>query len=296
MKRELDFTSKRKVFLIISVVLIIVSVITMVTKGFNFGVDFAGGTDFVFSSKQELTVAELREKLVSADGVFENARISKMSDLKLEGNEAVSSFSVIVQGEDIFNAAQREELKVALPELKIESFNTVSGFAAEELKEKSMWIAIIALAIILIYITIRFKFSFGLGAIIALAHDAIITLGLYSIFSIPFDVSVVAAILTLLGYSLNDTIVVYDRIRENMKRFRKDSMEKTINSSINQVLSRTINTSLTTFVVVFTMLLFGGAGLQPFAFGMTVGVVVGTYSSIYIASPILIGMFDRNKK
>jgi preprotein translocase subunit SecF len=293
MRREIDFTSKRKMFLIISAVLIIVSVISMFTKGFNFGVDFAGGTDIVFSSKEELTVAEIREKLTAVDEDFQLARISKMSGIQSD-EEIASSFSVIVQ--DFFDADQKEAFINNLSDLKVQSFNAVSGFAAEELKEKSTWIAIIALSIILIYITIRFKFSFGLGAILALAHDAIITLGLYSLFSIPFDVSVIAAILTLLGYSLNDTIVVYDRIRENMKRFRKNDIEKTINDSINQVLGRTINTSLTTFIVVFTMLLFGGSGLQPFAFGMTVGVIVGTYSSIYIASPILIGMLGRKKR
>ena len=293
MRREIDFTSKRKMFLIISAVLIIVSIISIFTRGFNFGVDFAGGTDIVFSSKEDLSVSEIREMLTAVDEDFEMARISKMSDIRTD-EESVSSFSVIVQ--DFFDADQKEAFIENLSGLKVQSFNAVSGFAAEELKEKSTWIAIIALAIILIYITVRFKFSFGIGAILALAHDAIITLGLYSIFSIPFDVSVIAAILTLLGYSLNDTIVVYDRIRENMKRFRKEGIEKTINNSINQVLGRTINTSLTTFIVVFTMLIFGGSGLQPFAFGMTVGVIVGTYSSIYIASPLLIGMLSKKKK
>ncbi len=292
MKKTIDFTGKRKMFIIVSTVLIVVAAVSMLTKGFNFGVDFGGGTDIIFSSKEELTVAQIREKLTAADEIFEMARISKMDDIQADDG-VNSSFSVIVQ--EFFKGEQKDQLIENLSGLKVESFNTVSGYAANELKEKSVWIAIIALSIILIYITVRFKFSFGLGAIIALAHDAVITLGLYSLFSIPFDVSVIAAILTLLGYSLNDTIVVYDRIRENMKRFRKDDVELTINNSINQVLGRTINTSLTTFVVVFTMLLFGGSGLQPFAFGMTVGVVVGTYSSIYIASPILIGMLKKKR-
>jgi len=292
MKKNIDFTGKRKMFVIISTILIVVAAVSILTKGFNFGVDFAGGTDIIFSSKEDITVSQIREKLTAVDESFEMARISKMDDIQAD-DEVKSSFSVIVQ--EFFKGEQKDKLIENLSELKVQSFNTVSGYAANELKEKSIWIAIIALSIILIYITVRFKFSFGIGAIVALAHDAVITLGLYSLFSIPFDVSVIAAILTLLGYSLNDTIVVYDRIRENMKRFRKDGVELTINNSINQVLGRTINTSLTTFVVVFTMLLFGGSGLQPFAFGMSVGVVVGTYSSIFIASPILIGMLKKRR-
>ncbi len=292
MKKNIDFTGKRKMFVIISTILIVVAAVSILTKGFNFGVDFAGGTDIIFSSKEDITVSQIREKLTAVDESFEMARISKMDDIQAD-DEVKSSFSVIVQ--EFFKGEQKDKLIENLSELKVQSFNTVSGYAANELKEKSIWIAIIALSIILIYITVRFKFSFGIGAIVALAHDAVITLGLYSLFSIPFDVSVIAAILTLLGYSLNDTIVVYDRIRENMKRFRKDGVELTINNSINQVLGRTINTSLTTFVVVFTMLLFGGSGLQPFAFGMSVGVVVGTYSSLFIASPILIGMLKKRR-
>lgn len=293
-RREIDFTSKRKMFIIISVILVLVSLISIFTRGFNFGVDFSGGTDLVFSSTEDLTVAELREKLADIDAEFGMAKISRLNDI--QSDESIkSNFSVTVQ--EFYKSDDKDALLERLPDgLKVESFDSVSGFAADELRSKSIWIAIIALGIILVYITFRFKFSFGVGAIIALAHDAIITLGLYSLFNIPFDVSVVAAVLTLLGYSLNDTIVVYDRIRENLKKSRKNTMEKTINDSINQVLSRTINTSLTTFIVVFTMLLFGGAGLRPFAFGMTVGVIVGTYSSIFIASPILIGMFDRKKK
>ncbi len=292
MKRTIDFTSKRKMFIIISLVLIAVSLISMLTKGFNFGVDFAGGTDIIFTSDEEMTVAEIREQLAGYDEAFERAKIAKLNPLSTGVTDG-SRFSVLVN--EFYEGDEKEKLIGQIEGLTIDSFSTVSGFAASELRSKSAWIAIIALAIILVYITVRFKFSFGIGALTALAHDAIITLGLYSLFSIPFDVSVIAAILTLLGYSLNDTIVVYDRIRENLKRFRNDDVEKNINDSINQVLTRTINTSLTTFIVVFTMLLFGGTGLKPFAFGMTVGVVVGTYSSIYIASPILIGMLKKRK-
>jgi len=292
-KKYIDFTGKRKLFLAISAILIIVSIISILAKGFSFGVDFAGGTEIAFLSNKDLSVAELRDELKTVDPSFETAKIVKLTNT-VGQNENEFRYSVTTT--EFYAAAQKEALIENLPDLKIESFSTVSGFAASELQGKSWWIAIFAIIIILAYIILRFKYvGFGLGAIAALVHDCIITLGLFSLFGIAFDVSVVAAILTLIGYSLNDTIVVYDRIRENMKKNHSLAIDKVINNSINEVLTRTINTSLTTFIVVGTMLFFGGAGLKPFAFALTVGVIVGTYSSIYIASPILIGFIKRRR-
>ncbi|HPE68192.1 MAG TPA: protein translocase subunit SecF [Thermotogota bacterium] len=290
--KMIDFTGKRKIFLIISAVLLAVSILSILIRGFNMGVDFAGGTEIIFQSETDFSVAEIRERLTAIDPLYETARIIKMRPMT--GQEIQTNrYSVTVA--EFLADTEKTSLSEALEQLKLESFSTVSGFAANELRAKSWWIAILAVAIILVYITIRFQFVFGVGAVLALVHDAVITLGLYSLFGISFDVSVIAAVLTLLGYSLNDTIVVYDRIRENRKVFRNKSIEWTVNQSINQTLTRTINTSLTTFIVVCTLLLFGGVGLMPFAFGLTVGVIVGTYSSIYIASPILIGMIKGKK-
>ncbi len=292
-KRYIDFTGKRKLFITISVILIVISLISIFAKGFNFGVDFAGGTEITFLTDKDMTVAQFRDEIVTADTSFETAKIVKLTNTV---GQAADEFRYSVTTTEFYAGDRKEALIENLPDLKVESFSTVSGFAASELQSKSWWIAIFAILIILVYIIFRFRYvGFGMGAIAALIHDCIITLGLFSLFGISFDVSVVAAVMTLIGYSLNDTIVVYDRIRENMKKNHSLSIEKTINNSINEVLTRTINTSLTTFVVVGTMLFFGGSGLKPFAFALTVGVIVGTYSSIYIASPILIG-FIKNRK
>ncbi len=179
----------------------------------------------------------------------------------------------------------------------MEQFNDVSGYAAKEIRSFA-WYAIIAtLAVLLIYITIRFQFSFAIGgAILALAHDVIVTLGFYSLFGIEMNLMAIAAFLTLVGYSLNNTIVVYDRIRENRAKSRATPIEEVMNQSINDVLVRCLHTSITTFIVVFLMLLMGGRSIASFAFGLTMGVVVGTYSSIFIASPIVIPMMKDKKK
>ena len=152
------------------------------------------------------------------------------------------------------------------------------------------------MVLILGYITFRFRFIFGIGAIIALVHDLLITMGFYSLFNVELNVPAVAAFLTLLGYSLNDTIVVYDRIRENMRRMRGKKIEEIVNTSINQVIVRSLNTSITTFIVVMAIFLFSGKVMQSFAFGLTIGVIVGTYSSLYIASPVVIGWVKRQAR
>ncbi len=168
------------------------------------------------------------------------------------------------------------------------SFTEISGSAAQEIRSGTYTAVLVAIIAILLYITLRFNFIFGIGAIVALIHDVTITLGFYSFFGYEMNVPAVAAILTLIGYSLNDTIVVYDRIRENFRRYRKMDVERLVNRSINEVIVRSINTSLTTFFVVLILLIFAGKTIKSFAFGMTVGTVVGTYSSLYIAAPIVI--------
>jgi preprotein translocase subunit SecF len=183
--------------------------------------------------------------------------------------------------------------KSDVPGIDIQSISFVSGYASAEIASLSTWAIIVTVLAILIYITLRFKFIFGVGAIVALIHDVTITLGLFAIFRIPFDAPVVAAILTIFGYSLNDTIVVYDRIRENLKSMRSVPYYDIINLSINQTLSRSLNTSLTTLITVVVMLFFGGSVLKPFSFALTFGIIVGTYSSIYIASPILLSWLEK---
>ena len=165
-----------------------------------------------------------------------------------------------------------------------------------ELSGKAIMAIFSALGLILLYISIRFEFKFALGAIAALSHDVLITLGMFSLLSYEISLPIIAAFLTIVGYSLNDTIVIFDRIRENLKSSKRDSYTDIVNKSINQSLSRTIITSLTTFVVVFILWFFGGEVINTFAFAMIVGVIVGTYSSIYIASPLVIFLHENTKK
>ncbi|MFW6119302.1 MAG: protein translocase subunit SecF [Petrotogales bacterium] len=303
--RQFNFVSKRKSFLILSLIIIAVALIFIFSKGFNFGVDFTGGTEISLTvSNVDATVGDVRGDLVEENELFESARIIKQRPLAetLEGETVTKArFSIIVTGEQanelenlegiIVNALDDELLGVSSDD--IVSVNTISGFAAQEIKGYATTAVIVAVALVLLYITVRFRFAFGLGAILALVHDLVIVLGLYSIFGIEFNAPVIAAFLTLLGYSLNDTIVVYDRIRENLKKLRGKPITEIVNSSINEVIVRSINTSLTTFIAVLVLYIFSGEVLQPFAFGILAGVIVGTYSSLYIASPVVVTWISK---
>jgi len=300
MKREIDFVGKRKIFIAISLILIAISIVSILVKGFNLGVDFVKGTEIVLKFNDEsISIADLRNKLSEIKPEYANSRITKITSAA----EATKGAKFQVVLKQFFDKPElkdeftnKAEQIFGKDNVEILSFRAVSGQAAQELKTASWNAALLAIILILVYITVRFQFVYAIGAIAALIHDALITLGFYSMFSIEVNSAVIAAILTLLGYSLNDTIVVYDRIRENNRRLRSNPIDRIVNKSINEVISRTINTSLTTFFVVFILLLFAGVVLKPFAFGLTVGVVVGTYSSLYIASPILIGWIRKFRR
>lgn len=296
---NLDFVGKRKLFLYISFALIIFSLIVIFVKGFNFGVDFSGGSEIILSFDKEYTIEELREGMQIIDPNYATARI-------IETNPGVGSsdkyFYIITVRDSFPSLEEKEKFINGLEEvfsdsnLKVEQFNDVSGYAAREIRSYAWYAVIIALVVLLAYITIRFQFAYGVGAIIALAHDVIITLGFYSLFGIEMNLTAIAAFLTLAGYSLNDTIVVYDRIRENRSKSRGTPIEVITNKSINEVIIRSLNTSITTFIVVFMMFIIGGRSIASFAFGLTIGVIIGTYSSLYIASPIIIGFVSRKRR
>jgi preprotein translocase subunit SecF len=292
---NIDFVGKRKYYITLSLLLIAVSLVFFFTKGFNFGVDFTGGIEVSVSVPDEnMTVAEVRGLLSAEDANLASARIIKQRPLLEEGTEEESGrFSIIINSSENEEVVRGKMLRALgsedVTDKNILSISTISGYAAQEIRGYA-WIAVVvSIALLLLYITIRFKFSFAVGAILALVHDVVIVLGFYSIFGIEINAPVIASLLTLVGYSLNDTIVVYDRIRENRKKMRgADGIEAIVNRSINEVIVRSFNTSLTTFIAVLTLYIFSGEVLQPFAFGMLVGVIVGTYSSLYIASPIVI--------
>ena len=293
MKKQIDFVGKRRIFIMLSLALIILSLVSMFSKGFNLGVEFTGGSEIIIRIEDpNFTEAQVRKIVTPLGEEFTMARITKVKSLGDPPN--ISKFSIVVS--KIYEAKEKGKVTEAINDAlrkanvkgEIASFSETGGTAAEEIKRGTWTAIIVATIVILLYITIRFNFVFGVGAIVALIHDVVITLGFFSLSGYEINVPAVAALLTLIGYSLNDTIVVCDRIRENMKRYRGRSIESIVNQSINEVIVRTINTSLTTFMVVFTLFLFAGKVIKPFAFGMVIGTIVGTYSSLYIAAPIVI--------
>ncbi len=296
MRRSIDFVGKRKIFMTLSIVIIAALLVFMFFKGFNFGVDFVGGVEIsVAVPDLELSVGDVRELLTEVNPIFAGARIIQQRPLTDAEAEQRSRFSIVVTSEE--EAIDGELLESNIIEGlggkgvtrdDILSISNISGFAAQEIRGFAWTAVIFAVALILLYITVRFRFSFGVGAIMALGHDVLIVLGFYSLFGMEINAPVIAALLTLLGYSLNDTIVVYDRVRENLKKMRGHTVENIVNRSINEVIVRSLNTSLTTFAVVMMLFIFSGEVLRPFAFGMLVGVVVGTYSSLYVAAPVVI--------
>ncbi|ACM23890.1 MULTISPECIES: protein translocase subunit SecF [Thermotoga] len=288
MRREIDFMGKSKFFITVSLILIVVSLVSIFTKGFNFGVEFTGGSEIIVRFENvEITESDIRNAISRISDEFATARIVQV---RSAGDPAsVLKYSIVVP--KTYEPDEKERIQKELESLlpgKVVSFNEISGTAAEEIRRGTWTAILVALVVLLIYITIRFRFVFGVAAIVALVHDVLITMGFFSLFGYEINVAAVAAFLTLLGYSLNDTIVLSDRIRENMRRYRGRNMANIVNMSINQVLARTINTSLTTFFVVFVLLLFAGNAVKPFAFGMTIGTVIGTYSSLYVVSPIVV--------
>lgn len=285
---KFDFMSKRKLAMMFSSVLIMIAIGSLITRGLNFGLDFTGGTVVVVHFDQSIDAGDAREKLEGSG--FENIVVknfggSKDIEITLPPQE---------QAETDLDSKQTEEAKLSneiLEQLRqidssarISKADFVGSQVGDELVEQGSLALLYAIMGILIYVTIRFEWRFSLGAIAALVHDVLITAGVFSIFQVEFDLTVLAALLAVIGYSLNDTIVVFDRIRENFRKGRKTTTIDVINKSIAQTLSRTFITSFTTLLVLLALFFFGGALIHGFAFALLVGIVVGTYSSIFVAS------------
>ena len=269
-------------FNILSITLVIVSLLLLTFKGLNFGIDFKGGTLIELrSSDNKINVSSLRE----------NLNTMNLGDVSVKnfGNE----LDFLIKFENNSNKNIINEIKINLDKSFGNQFdfrrveNVGPKVSAELLKSGVIAISV-ALVLMLIYIWIRFEWQFSLGAILALFHDVIITLGLFSLFSLEINLSIVAAVLTIVGYSMNDTVVIYDRVRENLRKFSDIKIYELTNISINETLSRTIITSATTLLALVSIYLFGGEILKGFSLAMIMGVVFGTYSSIYIANPILV--------
>lgn len=311
---NINFMSIRKLALSISALLILVGIISLFMHGGpRLGIDFLGGYSFRLHFTKDMDIGVIRSALATSD--FKNASIKKIlaigesgSDILifLEGSQAVGITSDKI--DSVLTAALRKDLDTstnvtvdkksdAVEEklFTIESKEMVGPKIGGELERKAIWAILFSLLLILIYISFRFEFKFAVGAIVALFHDILITLGVFSLLDLEIQLAIVAAFLTIVGYSLNDTIVVFDRIRENLKKLRGLDYLSVINQSINQSLSRTIITSLTTLVVVVILYIFGGEVIKNFAFALIVGIVVGTYSSVFVASPVVIAMHQQSE-
>ncbi|MDC0579039.1 protein translocase subunit SecF [Candidatus Pelagibacter ubique] len=279
----INFNKFYKLFNLISLTLVIASVLLLFFKGLNFGVDFKGGTLIELrSNDKNINVTSLRQS-------FNKMNLGDFN-IKKFGNE--NDFLIKIEKKDT-SANAIEVIKKDLTSSLGSSFNfrrveNVGPKVSSELLKSGIIAIALSLAAMLFYIWVRFEWQFSLGAILALFHDVIITLGLFSLFSLEINLSIVAAVLTIVGYSMNDTVVIYDRVRENLRKFSDIKIYELTNISINETLSRTIITSATTLLALVSIYLFGGEILKGFSLAMIMGVVFGTYSSIYIANPILV--------
>ncbi len=367
---NIDFMGQRRIWFFISGTLVLISIISFITKGFNYGVDFTGGTEIQIKllTDKKVSVGEVRDVL----GTIELAQsvVQEFGDTK-SGNDflirldnqakavnssekdileklktvvpSTSSFAFKGADDAYINFSESQDLSrieesinsLAIAGLEVESvaqFGKKSGNeyvvkffgvakkvesalkekfgknnveilrveevgpkVGKELREKGLYALLIAFLLILIYVAFRFDFKFAPGAVLCLIHDTVITAGVFSLFQIQFDLTIVAALLTIIGYSINDTIVIYDRIRDNMAKFKYKSLTEIFNLSINQTLSRTILTSLTVLFVTLVLLFFGGRMIRDFALAFTIGIIAGSYSTIYVASALTI-VLDNLKK
>ncbi|WP_018140547.1 MULTISPECIES: protein translocase subunit SecF [unclassified Thioalkalivibrio] len=278
---NIDFLGKRKIALTISLVLILISIALLATRGLNFGIDFTGGTLVEVGYPEAVELDPIRETL-SAGG-FSGAQVQTFGtsrDVLIRLPPSEDDDDPATLSNRVLNALQ--DGGPDDPDLRRVEF--VGPAVGEELREQGGLAMIYALAGILIYVAVRFEWRFSIGSVLALIHDVLITLGIFSLLQMEFDLGVLAAVLAVIGYSLNDTIVVYDRIRENFRILRKQGTEQVMNIAVNKTLARTIVTSTTTLLVLFSLAFLGGAALQNFSIALIIGVIVGTYSSIFIAA------------
>jgi preprotein translocase subunit SecF len=279
-KTSIDFLGpkRRKIALALSVVLVVVSLLSIATRGLEFGIDFTGGILLEIGYAEAADLESIRADLASEG--YANAQVQRF------GAEEVVLVRLPPQEGDVDEIRNRlqQTLLAGDEETVLRRVEFVSPQVGSELAERGALAMIVALMMIFVYVMIRFQWKFSAGAVAALAHDAIVTVGFFSIFGLPFDLTVVAAVLAVIGYSLNDTVVAFDRIRENFFGLRGMSAEEAMNISINEMLARTIITGVTTLLVLVALLLLGGESIAPFSIALIVGIIVGTYSSIYTAS------------
>ena len=282
MIKNINFVSNFKKANIFSITIFILSVISILFKGLNYGIDFKGGTLIELRTNKTVEASTLRDTLKSMN----------LGDVNVKKFGKDGDYLIKVEQKNSNNNNLIPEIKKKLSdnlnaEIDFRRVENVGPKVSAELLESSIIAISLALAAMLFYIWVRFEWQFSLGSIVALFHDVVITLGIFSILSLEINLSIIAAVLTIVGYSMNDTVVIYDRIRENLYKYTKISISDVANLSINETLSRTVITSFTTLLALFSIYILGGEILRGFSFAMILGVILGTYSSIFVASPIL---------
>ena len=287
---NISFLKWRVPFFAISVLLIAVSWALVLTKGLNYGVDFAGGLEVraTFTQSEEAPVVELRDQVEAlgyGSPVVQRFGEDNQVSLRVRLPAEVSADKEAAQqaANDIVDTLQAE-----YDDFRLDGNDNVSGKVSGEFRQTALYALLAAMGAIALYIWIRFEWQFGVGALFALFHDVSLTLGMFALFQLEFSLQIIAAILAIIGYSLNDTIVIYDRIRENLKKYRKMELPALLDLSVNETLARTVMTSLTLLVALLPLLLFGPASLFGMVAAITLGLFVGTYSSVYSAAPILV--------
>ncbi len=282
MIKNINFVSKFKIANIASIFIFVLSIFFISFKGLNYGIDFKGGT-----------LIELRtDKSIDASVIRDSLKSMNLGDINVKNFGKEGDYLIKVEQKDTNNSNLISEIKKTLSnnlnaDVDFRRVENVGPKVSSELLESSVIAISLALAAMLFYIWVRFEWQFSVGSIIALFHDVIITLGIFSILSLEINLSIIAAVLTIVGYSMNDTVVIYDRIRENLLKYNRISISDIANLSINETLARTIITSATTLLALFSIYILGGEILRGFSFAMILGVIIGTYSSIFVASPIL---------
>ena len=282
-----------------SVFLVLASIGLVLTMGLNFGIDFKGGTTIRTESTQPLDVGAYRAALAPLN--LGDVSITQVFDPNFDADQHVSMIRIQAQdGDEAITPEQmvsiEEALKAADGAVKIVSTESVGPKVSGELIWTAIWSVLAATGAILVYIWLRFEWQFSVGAVAALVHDITVTVGIFSLFQIRFDLTIIAALLTILGYSINDTVVVFDRLRENLVKYKTMPLRDVMNISVNETLSRTVMTSGTTLIALIALLVLGGDVIRGFVFAMTWGVVVGTYSSVFVAKNIVLFLgVDRDK-
>ncbi|MGR3623771.1 protein translocase subunit SecF [Pseudophaeobacter sp.] len=286
-----DFFSKWKLWVGFSALLMVLSLAVFGLQGLNFGIDFRGGTTVRTESTTAIDVGAYRDAMAPLE--LGDISITEVFDPNFDEDQHVAMIRIQAQADgEAISGEVIETLRATLdgvaPGIKFVSVESVGPKVSGELVQTAILAVVLAISAVLVYIWLRFEWQFALGAVAALVHDVVLTIGIFAVLQIKFDLAIIAALLTIVGYSLNDTVVVFDRVRENLRRYKKKDLGEVLNLSINETLSRTVMTSVTTLLALISLYVLGGDVIRGFVFAMIWGVIVGTYSSIFVASTILL--------